>query len=76
MCELGGMCWCVEVASVNGWASATADQLFVADELYKYGWCLFSCVFATSSGWYLGAETCKSFLRLLYGLYLIVCIHG
>jgi len=44
MCELGGKCWCVEVASVNGWASATAGQLSVAVELYK-SWCLYSCVF-------------------------------
>lgn len=73
MCELGGMCWCLEVASVNGWALATADQLFVADELHTYSWCLYSCVFVTSWGWYLGAETCKSFIRWLYSLYLIVC---
>jgi len=48
MCELGGMCWCLEVASVNDWALATADQLFVADELHKYSWCLHFCVFVTS----------------------------
>jgi len=71
MCELGAKCWCVEVASVYGWLSATADQLLVTVELYKYSWCLYSCVFVTSWGWYLGTETCKSFLRLLYAY----CLH-